>query len=125
MVINALNSGAYTFMADFENSNSPIWLNDLDGQVNLHDTIFRHIGFDSTNDKEYMSGNLFGFGLYFHHHARQIIASRPGLSPPAPRHYPQYVRTCSVRSRLGKTDGAWVAHPVLGSRQDCPRHLEH
>ena len=37
MVINALNSGANVFMADFEDANSPTWHNNLDGQINLRD----------------------------------------------------------------------------------------
>ncbi len=37
MVINALNSGASVFMADFEDANSPTWNNNVDGQINLHD----------------------------------------------------------------------------------------
>src|SRR5689334_14364759 len=47
MVINALNSGANVFMADFEDSNSPTWLNNLSGQVNLRDAIrgdIRYVG---------------------------------------------------------------------------------
>ena len=39
MVINALNSGASVFMADFEDSNSPTWQNNLDGQINLRDAV--------------------------------------------------------------------------------------
>ena len=41
MIINALNSGANVFMADFEDSNSPTWANNLDGQINLRDAIRR------------------------------------------------------------------------------------
>src|SRR5215210_4223539 len=47
MVINALNSGARMFMADFEDSNSPTWRNCLDGQVNLTDALERTIELDS------------------------------------------------------------------------------
>jgi malate synthase len=39
MIINALNSGAKVFMADFEDSNSPTWANVIDGQVNLRDAV--------------------------------------------------------------------------------------
>lgn len=53
MVINALNSGAYTYMADFEDSNSPTWANNLDGQVNMRDAIFRKIDFSLPNGKSY------------------------------------------------------------------------
>ena len=53
MVINALNSGAYTYMADFEDSNSPTWANNLDGQVNLNDAINRRVDFKQSNGKEY------------------------------------------------------------------------
>ncbi|CAO1627710.1 unnamed protein product [Jaminaea pallidilutea] len=49
MVINALNSGAYTYMADFEDSNSPTWANNLDGQVNMNLAITRQIDFTQQN----------------------------------------------------------------------------
>src|SRR4249920_3226560 len=93
MVINALNSGAKVFMADFEDSNSPTWANCIDGQRNLTDALDRTISLD-TGEKQYtlsdnpavlfvrprgwhleerhylvdgepMSGSLFDFGLYF------------------------------------------------------------
>jgi len=53
MVINALNCGAYTYMADFEDSNCPTWSNNLDGQVNLRDAIRRTITFRGSNGKSY------------------------------------------------------------------------
>ena len=53
MVINALNSGAFTYMADFEDSNSPTWANNLDGQVNLNAAINRRVDFKQSNGKEY------------------------------------------------------------------------
>ena len=94
MVINALNSGAKVFMADFEDANSPTWQNCVDGQRNLTDALDRTISLD-TGEKQYslndevavlfvrprgwhlverhfdvddapMSGSLFDFGLYFH-----------------------------------------------------------
>src|SRR5437763_10030590 len=46
MVINALNSGASTFMADFEDANCPTWHNMIDGQINLRDAVLRTISFD-------------------------------------------------------------------------------
>ena len=46
MVINAMNSGAKVFMADFEDSNSPTWRNQIEGQVNLYDAVRRDISFD-------------------------------------------------------------------------------
>jgi malate synthase len=93
MVINALNSGAKVFMADFEDANSPTWENCIEGQRNLTDALDRTIELD-TGDKQYrlndevavlfvrprgwhlderhfevddapMSGSLFDFGLYF------------------------------------------------------------
>ena len=42
MIINALNSGAKVFMADFEDSNSPTWENVVEGQINLRDAVRRH-----------------------------------------------------------------------------------
>ena len=53
MIINALNSGARVFMADFEDSNSPTWSNLMDGQVNLRDACKRTITFDAPNGKHY------------------------------------------------------------------------
>jgi malate synthase len=99
MVINALNSGAKMFMADFEDSNSPTWANCIEGQVNLTDALDGTISLD-TGEKQYalndevatllvrprgwhleerhfqvdgapMSASLFDFGLYFfRNHAR-------------------------------------------------------
>ena len=59
MVINALNSGASTFMADFEDSNAPTWLNNLSGQKNLRDAIRRTITFTAPN------GELISSSLYW------------------------------------------------------------
>jgi malate synthase len=95
MVINALNSGARVFMADFEDANSPTWQNNVEGQVNLRDANERTISLD-TGEKQYelgddpavlvvrprgwhlpekhvlvdgepISGSLFDFGLYVFH----------------------------------------------------------
>src|SRR5574339_1223347 len=49
MVINALNCGASTFMADFEDANCPTWFNMIDGQINLRDAVRRTISFESTS----------------------------------------------------------------------------
>ena len=95
MVINALNSGAKVFMADFEDANSPTWANQVEGQINLKDRWARAIDFtDARTGKDYklgdkpavllvrprgwhlpedhlvidgepISGALFDFGLYF------------------------------------------------------------
>src|SRR5437588_6096986 len=53
MVINALNSGAKVFMADFEDANTPTWGNMVEGQVNLRDAIRRTIEFTSPEGKKY------------------------------------------------------------------------
>src|SRR5258706_14900377 len=53
MLINALNSGARVFMADFEDANSPTWANLVEGQGNLIDAIERRIEFKSPEGKEY------------------------------------------------------------------------
>lgn len=101
MVINALNSGAKVFMADFEDSCSPTWDNLMDGQQNLRDAVNRTISLeqngktyrlnDSTavllvrprglhlNEKhivygeEVLSGSLTDFGLYFYHNAKVLL----------------------------------------------------
>jgi malate synthase len=106
MVINALNSGAKMFMADFEDANSPTWTNMVDGQANLIDAIERTIELE-TEDKTYrlnddvatllvrprgwhlpekhlqvdgkpISGSLFDFGLYFFHNARMLLEKGSG-----------------------------------------------
>jgi malate synthase len=107
MMINALNSGASCFMADFEDSNSPTWENVIAGQVNLIDAIDRTITFTSPDGKEYRlgdnpavllvrprgwhllekhvlvdgqpnSGSLFDFGLYVYHNARRLVERGSG-----------------------------------------------
>jgi len=106
MVINALNSGAKMFMADFEDANSPTWANMVDGQVNLIDAIERTIELE-TKEKTYrlnedvatllvrprgwhlsekhvlvdgnsVSGSLFDFGLYFFHNGRRLLEKGTG-----------------------------------------------
>ena len=107
MLINALNSGARVFMADFEDANSPTWSNLVEGQVNLIDAIERRIDFKSPEGKEYrlndkvatllvrprgwhleethvevdgkpVSGSLFDFGLYFFHNAERLLEKGSG-----------------------------------------------
>src|SRR5215472_7029464 len=53
IVINALNSGANVFMADFEDANSPTWHNNIDGQINLRDALRKTITFVSPEGKSY------------------------------------------------------------------------
>jgi malate synthase len=107
MIINALNCGAEVFMADFEDSNSPTWSNNLDGHVNLRDAVNRTISFVSPEGKSYklnektatllvrprgwhldekhflvdgkpISGALFDFGLFFFHNAKNLLAHGTG-----------------------------------------------
>jgi malate synthase len=108
MIINALNSGANVFMADFEDSNSPTWQNNLEGQINLRDAIEGTISFTSPEGKSYqlnprvatlvvrprgwhldekhflgvggkpISASLFDFGLYLFHNARRLIEKGTG-----------------------------------------------
>jgi malate synthase len=106
MMINALNSGARCFMADFEDANSPTWENCVGGQVNLVDAIERTIELE-TPDKTYRlddevatlivrprgwhlperhvlvdgepaSASLFDFGLYFFHNAQRLLSRGSG-----------------------------------------------
>ena len=56
MIINALNSGAKVFMADFEDSSAPTWANQMDGQRNLHDAVDGSIEFTSAEGKAYRVG---------------------------------------------------------------------
>ncbi len=102
MVINALNSGANVFMADFEDSNAPTWNNCIEGQVNLRDANLRTIEYRSAEGKLYklgpkpavlfvrprgwhmvekhfpihcfpISASLFDFGLYFFHNHQALV----------------------------------------------------
>ena len=108
MIINALNSGASAFMADFEDASTPTWSNLLEGQRNLRDAVRRTISFaDLKTGKQYklnaqvavllvrprgwhlpekhvlvddklMSGSLFDFGLFFWHNAKEQLARGTG-----------------------------------------------
>ena len=106
MMINALNSGARMFRADFEDSNAPTWANAIDGQVNVMDAVRRTITLDQ-GEKQYrlndeiatllirprgwhmverhllidgkpISGGLFDFGLVVFHNAKQQLANGEG-----------------------------------------------
>jgi len=108
MVINALNSGAKVFMADFEDSTTPTWVNVMEGQINLRDAVRRTITFDDPNtgksyklvdkpavlfvrargwhleerhmfvDGEPMSGSIFDFAMHFFHNAKELLARGSG-----------------------------------------------
>ena len=109
MIINALNSGANTFMADFEDASSPTWEQMMDGQVNLCDAIDGTISYTGPEGKVYrlndgklatlivrprgwhmkekhvllddepIPASLFDFGLFFFHNAKKLIAK--GTAP--------------------------------------------
>ena len=107
MIINALNSGANVFMADFEDSNSPTWANVMDGQVNLRDAVRGTISYTSPEGKPYelaeqtatlmvrprgwhldekhvridgkpVSASIFDFALFFFHNARALVEQGSG-----------------------------------------------
>ena len=108
MMINALNSGAKMFMADFEDASSPTFENMLDGQVNMHDYAKGELAFDDeVKGKSYrlnahtatmivrprgwhldeahisvdgvsVSASLFDFGMHFFHNAKRLIADDRG-----------------------------------------------
>src|SRR6202142_3288484 len=107
MIINALNSGSSVFMADFEDSNTPTWSNNIEGQHNLRDAIRGTIQFESPEGKKYqlgpklatlmvrprgwhlnekhflaegkpISGALFDFGLFFFHNAAALLSKGTG-----------------------------------------------
>jgi malate synthase len=107
MIVNALNSGASVFMADFEDANTPKWDNNLQGHLNLRDAIRRRIDFTSAEGKAYrlnattaalfvrprgwhlpekhvrvdgapISGGIFDFALYFFHNAKELLARGSG-----------------------------------------------
>ena len=108
LVINALNSGADGFMADFEDANAPTWRNMVLGQLNLRDAIEGTITYDGSDGRHYelvedpatllvrprgwhlperhvlfggepVSGALFDFGMYFFHSGPRLLAR--GLAP--------------------------------------------
>jgi malate synthase len=108
MIVNALNSGAKVFMADFEDSTSPTWKNLMEGQINLYDAVRREIDFELPDGKRYelnaevavlkvrprgwhlqekhllidgepMSASLFDFGLFIFHNGRHLASE--GLGP--------------------------------------------
>jgi len=106
MVINALNSGAQVYMADFEDSHAPTWRGTIEGQINLRDAARGSIEFKTgekhyklnpttatlmvrprgwhlverhvTVDGEPISGALFDFGLFFFHNAKALLAKGSG-----------------------------------------------
>lgn len=107
MVINALNSGAKVFMADFEDANSPTWENLVQGHINLRDAVRRNICFTSPEGKRYelnenpavlmvrprgwhllekhmlvdgepIIGGIFDFGLYLFHNAKELLQRGTG-----------------------------------------------
>jgi malate synthase len=107
MIINALNSGASTFMADFEDAHSPTWDGTIEGQINLQDAIRGVIEYTSPEGKcyrlgpqtatllvrprgwhlhekhvridgQFVSGSLFDFGLYLFHNAQELMARGTG-----------------------------------------------
>ena len=107
MVLNALNSGAHVFMADFEDANAPTWDNQVRGQQNLADAVRRTIALTSDNGKAYrlsekvavlfvrprgwhlverhmlvdgqpVPGGLFDFGFFFFHNAHEQLARGTG-----------------------------------------------
>jgi malate synthase len=107
MIINALNSGASLFMADFEDANSPTGRNVADGQINLRDAIRREISFTGPEGKQYklnektavlivrprgwhmvekhfevdgaaISGGLYDFGLFMFHNAAELVKRGSG-----------------------------------------------
>ena len=107
MVINALNSGAKVFMADFEDAHTPTWEGNIQGHINLRDAINRTIGYSGPEGKQYrlqekiatllvrprgwhlpekhvlidgkpISGGIFDFALYFFHNARTLMEKGTG-----------------------------------------------
>ncbi|MBX5490798.1 MAG: malate synthase A [Chloroflexi bacterium] len=107
MIINALNSGADIFMADFEDAHTPTWANMVEGQINLLDALERTISYTSPDGRAYrlndqvatllvrprgwhlverhllvdgepIAGGLFDFGLYFFHNAQRLLARGTG-----------------------------------------------
>jgi malate synthase len=106
MVINALNCGASTFMADFEDANCPTWHNMIDGQINLRDAVRRTITLEQGGktyklnertavliprprgwhlDEKHVSvdgkpvaGGIFDFALFFFHNAKQLLSRGSG-----------------------------------------------
>lgn len=106
MIINALNSGADSYMTDFEDSNAPNWQNQIQGQINLIDAVRRTISLEAGGksyklnekvatllvrprgwhldekhvlvDGQRVSGGIFDFALFMFHNARELLARGSG-----------------------------------------------
>ncbi len=107
MTINALNSGAKVFMADFEDAHSPTWEGTIQGQINVRDAVNRTISYTAPEGKQYslqektatllvrprgwhlpekhvlidgqpISGGIFDFGLYFFHNVKSLLERGTG-----------------------------------------------
>ena len=81
MIVNALNSGASVFMADFEDANTPRWDNNIQGHINLRDAIRRRIDFVSPEGKAYKLGDklatLFVRPRGWHLPEKHVLGRRP------------------------------------------------
>ena len=139
MLINALNSGARIFMADFEDANAPTWENMLAGQVNLTEAIAGTISLETEEktyrlgesvaqlvvrprgwhlperhvrvDGEAVSGSLFDFGLYVGRNGTALAASGAGVRSSICRRWSHiWRRGCGMRrSALPRIASAWSA----------------
>src|SRR5207237_599357 len=140
MIINALNSGAQVYMADFEDSHSPTWRATIEGQINLSDAVRGTIEFTSPEGKHYalhpatatlmvrprgwhlverhvtvdgepISGSLFDFGLFFFHNARALLAKGSGPYSYLPK------LDSHLEARLGNDVSAAASTPWAGGRR--------
>lgn len=135
MVINALNSGAKVFMADFEDANAPTWENCVQGQLNLYDAVRRTIEYASPDGKQYRlndqtavlcvrprgwhlpekhlwvdgepaPGALMDFGLYFYHNAHELIRRHGAPISTCPSWRAIWRRACGTGVPL-RAGAAW------------------
>jgi len=139
MIINALNSGARVYMADFEDAHAPTWVGTIAGQVNLWDTVRRRIAYVSPEGREYrlaertatlmvrprgwhlderhvrvdgtpVSASLFDFALFFVHNARELVAR--GTAPYFYLPKLEHYLEARLWNEVFRTAQDWVKLPV-------------
>ena len=153
MIINALNSGADSYMTDFEDSNAPSWTNQIDGQINLKDAVRRTISLEQNgksyrlNDKvatlivrprgwhldekhvtvdgQRVSGGIFDFALFLFHNAKELLARGSAVLLPAEDGKPSRGAPVErhLRRRAGRRRRAARHDPRDGADRDDPRRV--
>ena len=148
LVINALNSGAKGFMADFEDANSPTWRNQVEGHANLIDAVEGTITYDASDGRHYalganpatllvrprgwhlpekhlrvgdepIAGALVDFGLYAFHNARRLLDRARRRTSTCPRWSTTSRPGCGTRCSRSPQEALGMPHGTH------PRHRAH